>query len=98
MSCVGCSGGGLISWSDDVVHMVETELDPRTWADELLGGPKTFDELAALTSGDTVAAHFADVLVARPELVRPILVACAQWAEQMDRQTWRTTGFTRMYR
>jgi len=84
-------------WALDLLSKTAWE-DPRTWADELLGGPKTFDELAALTSGDTVAAHFADVLAARPELVRPILVACAQWAEQMDRQTWQTTGFTRMYR
>lgn len=72
--------------------------DPRTWADELLGGPRTLDELAALTSGETVAAHITDVLATRPELAGPILVACAQWSEQVDRQTWQTTGFTRKYR
>lgn len=72
--------------------------DPRTWADELLGGPRTFNEIAALTSVDTVAARITSLLAARPELVRPILIACAQWSEQLDRQTWQTTGFTRMYR
>jgi hypothetical protein len=72
--------------------------DPRTWADEILGGPRTFDEIAALTSSDTVAAHITDALAARPELVGPILVACAQWSEQVDWQTGQTTGFTRRYR
>jgi hypothetical protein len=72
--------------------------DSRNWTDELLGGPRTFNELAALTSGDTVAAPISDALAARPELVRPILIACAQWSEQVDRQTWQTTGFTRRYR
>lgn len=72
--------------------------DPRTWADELLGGPRTINELAALTSVDTVAARITSLLAGRPELVRPVLIGCAEWSEQVDRQTWRTTGFTRRYR
>jgi len=81
----------------DLLASTEWE-DPRSWADELLGGPRTFNELAALTSVDTVAARITGLLAARPELVRPILIACAQWSEQVDRQTWQTTGFTRRYR
>lgn len=72
--------------------------DPQLWAGELVGGARTFHELAALTSSDTVAAHITDALAARPELVRPILLACAQWSEQVDRQTWQTVGFTLTYR
>lgn len=72
--------------------------DPQSWEDGPSSGPKTLHELAAVTSSEIVAARITNALAARPKLVRPILLACARWSEQVDRQTRQTVGFSRSHR
>lgn len=69
-----------------------------SWSGNDVNGRSMMQIFARVTSDDEVRDRLAQVLETNPELLEPLIVACAGWVEELDHQTWRLVGFERNYR
>lgn len=68
-----------------------------SWAGNDINGQSMIYTFAALTSPEEVSERLAIALHTNPEILEPLLLSCAGWVEQLDRETWRPFQFDRVY-
>lgn len=68
-----------------------------SWADNDINGQSMMYTFAAVTSPEEVRERLANVLYTNPDLLEPLVLSCAGWVEQVDRQTFRPLRFDRVY-
>lgn len=68
-----------------------------SWAGNGINGQSMMYTFAAVTSSDEVRERLAHALHTNPDILGPLVVSCAGWVEQLDRQTYRPFRFDRVY-
>jgi hypothetical protein len=68
-----------------------------SWVGNGVNGRSMMQTFASVTSDEEVRDRLAQVLETDPELLEPLIVACAGWVEELDSQTWKPVGFDRNY-
>jgi hypothetical protein len=80
--------------------MIEDEAwrDRTVWVANETHGRMLLSIAAELSgSAELLAAKLESALIADPGLLDVLLASCAQWSEQLDRDTWDVTGIDRRY-
>jgi hypothetical protein len=72
--------------------------DPGSWDGADANGHSMLWAGSRITSPEHVKERLSQVLAQRPDLVLPLVAACAGWDESRDRDDWRVLGFRRRYR
>jgi hypothetical protein len=72
--------------------------DPGSWDGADANGHSMLWAGSRITSPEHVKERLSQVLAQRPDVVLPLVAACAGWEESRDRDDWRVLGFRRRYR
>jgi hypothetical protein len=72
--------------------------DPGSWDGDDANGQSVFWAGSRITSPEHVKERLSRALARRPDVVLPLVVACAGWVESRDFDDWRVLGFRRRYR
>jgi hypothetical protein len=71
--------------------------DPDSWDEDDANGHSMFWALSRLTSPKEVKERLSRALVQRPDVVLPLIAACASWVERRDHDDYRLRGIQRRY-
>ncbi len=72
--------------------------DPGSWDGDDANGGSAFWAGSRITSPEHVKERLSQALAQRPDVVLPLVAACAGWEENRDLDDWRVLGFRRRYR
>jgi hypothetical protein len=72
--------------------------DPDSWDSEDANGQSMFWAWSRATSTEHVSEKLAHALRVQPDLLPPMIAACAGWVETVDHVDMRTTGIRRRYK
>jgi hypothetical protein len=72
--------------------------DPGSWDGDDANGQLVFWAGSRVTSPEHVKEQLSQALAQRVDVVLPLVVACAGWAESRDFEDWHLLGFRRRYR
>jgi hypothetical protein len=84
---------------EQIRHLwVETDwTDETLWSENHVNGSRMMRAFAFATSDQEVHDRLADSLETKPELLRAIVLSCADWIEDRDMPTFRLIAVVRSY-
>jgi hypothetical protein len=71
--------------------------DPGSWNGDEANSESVFWAGSRITSPEHVKERLSQALERRPDVVLPLVLACAGWVESLDRDDWHVLGFRRQY-
>ena len=72
--------------------------DPGSWDGDDANGGSVFLAGSQISSPEQVKERLSQALARRPDVVLPLVAACAGWEENRDLDDWHVLGFRRRYR
>jgi hypothetical protein len=72
--------------------------DPGSWDGDDANGQSVLWAGSRITSPEHVKERLSKALTQRPNVVLPLVAACAGWEERRDHDDWRLLGVRRRYR